>query len=219
MSAGPVHIVTVTREFGAGGGEFARGLGTRLAWPVLDHDIVHRVATRLRLDDAEVEPFDEHPPSLLARIASVLVVPQPELYEFPPPEGVPSHDAVAAAAARAIREAGAAPPLVVVGHGAQCIFAGRADALHVFLRAPVATRVRRIADRLHVPLEAAPTVVRHADHERGEFVRRYFHADWRDGALYDLQFNTGRVPVAEAVAMVERLVRAGGATAPGAPPA
>lgn len=208
MTAAPVRIVTVTRELGAGGSEFARVLGQHLGWPVLDHDIVHRVAERLRLDDDTVEHFDEHPPSLLARIAAVLVVPQPELFELLPVDTLPSHDRIARTATRCIRDAGAAPPLVVVGHGAACIFAGRTDALHVFLHGPFEARVRRIVERLGVPAAKAPAVVRRADHERQQYVQRYFHVDWRADALYDLRVGTGAVPVPELVAFVERLVRA-----------
>src|SRR5258708_816785 len=95
----PIRLITVSREFGAGGSELAREVGRLLDWPVLDHDIVHRVADRLRLDDGTVERFDEHPPSLLARIASVLIVLTPEMYSFAAPIDVPSHDAIAEAAA------------------------------------------------------------------------------------------------------------------------
>src|ERR1700754_5266430 len=113
-----IRLVTISREFGAGGSELAAALGTRLGWPVLDHDIVHRVAERLSVDDDMVERLDEHSPSLLARIADVLIVPQPEMFTFAPAD-VTSHDAIADAARAVIEEAVASPPLIVVGHGAQ----------------------------------------------------------------------------------------------------
>src|ERR1043166_3384123 len=106
-----IQLVTISREFGAGGSELAAALGTRLGWPVLDHDIVHRVAEELRLDDDTVERLDEHWPSLLARIANVLIVPQPEMFTFVPASDVTSHDAIAEAARTVIEEAAASPPL------------------------------------------------------------------------------------------------------------
>ena len=207
MSPHAIQLITVTREFGAGGSQFAGDLGARLGWPVLDHEIVHRIAAQVRVDDATVEHFDEHPPSLLARIANLLVIPQPELYEFPPPDGLPGHDQIAHVATRVIQKAGASPPLIVVGHGSQCIFAGRPDALHVFLYGPFEARVRRIVGRLGVDPGKAPAQVRRADIDRPAYVQRYFHTDWHDGALYDLQFNMRKLTVEDAVAAVERLVR------------
>src|SRR5258708_34049353 len=95
METTSIRLITVSREFGAGGSDLAHELGARLKWPVLDHDIVHRVAKRLRLDDGSVEPFDEHPPSLLARIATVRIVPLPGMKSFPPATCVPPHGAMA----------------------------------------------------------------------------------------------------------------------------
>lgn len=202
-----VQLITISREFGAGGSELAVLLGRRLGWPVLDEDIVHRVAERLRLDEQTVEKFDEHPPGLLARIATVLVVPQPDIYSFPADAELPSHDAIAAATHAVIESLGASPPLIVVGHGAQCIFCQRADALHVRVVAPLRDRLTRIMRRMEVDAAFGGMLMHRADKDRQAYVQRYFRRDWRSDQLYDLQINTGHVTVQEAARMVERLVR------------
>ncbi|MDB4873874.1 MAG: Cytidylate kinaselike family [Gemmatimonadetes bacterium] len=205
MQTTSIRLITVSREFGAGGSELAGDLASRLGWPVLDHDIVHRVAERLRLDDGTVEAFDEHTPSLLARIATVLIVPQPYMYSVPV-EDAPSHDAIAEATRRVITEAAASLPVIVVGHGAQCIFADRSDAMHIRVVAPLNARLQRIATRMNLDPSAAAALVRRADEDRQSYVQRYFHRDWRNPLLYDLQVNTGRVGVADAGAMVAEFV-------------
>jgi cytidylate kinase len=202
-----IRLITISREFGAGGSDLAAALGSRLGWPVLDHDIVHRVAEQLRIDDETVERLDEHWPSLLARIADVLIVPQPEMFTFTPTNDVTSHDAIADAARAAIEEAAAAPPLVVVGHGAQCILAGRPDALHVRVVAPHAARLRRVTQRLGIDQGFATTLIRQADHDRQTYVQRHFHRDWHSPLLYDLQVNSGRLSIDECAAFIADLVR------------
>ena len=206
MQTTSMRLITVSREFGAGGSDLARELGARLMWPVLDHEIVHRVAERLRLNDGTVEPFDEHPPSLLARIATVLIVPLPGMYSFPAANEVPTHDAIADATRRVIEDAAKSLPLIVVGHGAQCIFEDRTDTLSVRLVAPLQLRVSRIAARQRISHSVAAELVRRADEDRRAYIQRYFHSDWRNELLYDLQFNTGGIGISEAAAMVTRLV-------------
>ena len=206
MQTNPIRLITISREFGAGGSDLAQALGARLDWPVLDHDIVHKVAERLRLDDETVESFDEHMPSLLARIATVLIISVPGMYSLPPGEVVPSHDVIAAAARRVIEDAAKSLPLIVVGHGAQCIFADRDDTLIVRLVAPLDIRVARVAARSKLDQARALELVRRADDDRETYVQRYFHRDWRSELLYDLQINTGSIAIAEAVSMVTRLV-------------
>ena len=206
MHRSSVRLVTISREFGAGGSDLARALGERLGWPVLDHDIVHRVAARLKLDDQAVERFDEHAPSLLARIATVLIVPTPDLYSPPETLQVPSHDAIAGATRRVMEAAAATLPLIVVGHGAQSVFGGRPDALHVRVVAPLEDRAARVAARLGVDAAHAAALAQRADHDRQAYFQRYFHHDWRSAHLYDLQVNTGGVPIAAAVAIVAHLI-------------
>jgi len=208
MERQDTRLITVSREFGAGGSELAAELGRQLQWPVLDHDIVPRVADRLQLDHGTVERFDEHPPSLLARIATVLIVPQPDLYTFPTAAGLPSHDSIAVATRAVIEAAGVALPIIVVGHGAQCIFAGRPDALHVRLVAPFNARLTRVVHRLGVDPASAEALIRRADQDRQAYLQRYFHRDWRSELLYDLQINTGSLSIDEGVALVTRLVAA-----------
>jgi len=201
-----IRLITVSREFGAGGSDLACELGARLKWPVLDRDIVHRVAERLRMDDGSVEPFDEHPPSLLARIATVLIVPLPGMYSFPTAAEVPTHDAIADATRRVIEDAAKSLPLIVVGHGAQCIFEDRIDELSVRLVAPFQVRVSRVAARQKISHPSAAELVRRADGDRQAYIQRYFHRDWRSELLYDLQINTGTMGISEAATMVTRLV-------------
>lgn len=196
------RLITISREFGAGGSELAAALGSRLGWPVLDRDLVHRVAERLRVHHTTVEHLDEHPPSLAARIAAVLIIPQSEMISFPPATDVTTADHIADATRAVIAEAGASPPLVVVGHGAQCIFAGRDDVLHVRVIAPVKRRVERVMNRFGIDAVSATTILRRADADRQAYVQRHFHENWRNELLYDLLINTGRVSIDEAAAMI-----------------
>lgn len=207
MSDRAIQLITVSRELGAGGSELARQLGSRLEWPVLDHDIVHRVAQRLRLDDGIVEQLDEHPPSLLARIAAVLIIPYPDLYTLPPESGLPGPDDIAAASRTVIEEAATATPLIIVGHGAHCIFAKRSGTLHLRVAARIGDRVSRVMSRMAVDPAYASALVRRSDHDREAYVRRYFHRDLTNDLFYDLQINTSTISVEEAVELVSGLVQ------------
>jgi len=217
----PIRLITISREFGGGGSDLAAGLGARLGWPVLDRDLIRRVAERLRLDDSTVEHLDEHPPSLIARIATVLIIPQPDHLSFAPPTDLASADRIAEASRAVITKAAETPPLIVVGHGAQCIFAGRADAMHIRVVGPMESRLERAMRRLQVDGAHAATLLRRADDERRAYVQRYFHQDLRNELLYDMVINTGRLSIDEAAAVIAGIVhsREGSSAAPGERPA
>jgi hypothetical protein len=206
----PIDLITVSREFGAGGSDLARELGARLHWTVLDRDLVHHVASRLRLDPRHVEPLDERTSSWLTRlVASTLLMTPPELHVERDISPVVNPDAVAEAARAAILAAAQSTPLIVVGHGAQCLFHGRRGTLHVRLVAPLANRVDRICRRETCDRVAAVSVARRMDDARRGYVRRHYHADVRDPLLYDLQINTGTISIEDAAEAIAAMVRAG----------
>jgi CMP/dCMP kinase len=204
----PVDIITISREYGSGGSELARELGARLEWPVLDEALLHQVAERLRLDERTIEAMDEHPPSLLARIAAAMQVTPPELPVAPTDEGMLSPDAVADAARAIITEATATPPLVVVGHGSQCLLADRPGTLHLRLIAPIEVRLARVRARRACSPQEGVALARRIDAGRRDYVRRYYGRDLLDGLLYDLQINTGRMAISEAATLIVELVHA-----------
>jgi cytidylate kinase len=208
MATSPVDLITISREYGAGASDLAAMLSARLEWPVLDRDLVRQIAEQLQLDPRIVEGLDEYPPTFMARIAAGLLITPPETLVAVDASNVMSPDAVAEAARKAIEKAAQSPPLIVVGHGAQCIFRGRPRALHIRLLAPLDSRVSRVCAREPAdPPEAAPRA-RRVDHARAEYIRRYYQSDWRDGLLYDYQINTGRVSIEEAAEMIVRVVQA-----------
>ncbi len=54
-----MKAITITREYGAGGGEVARKLAETLGWEVLDRELLHQAAQIEHVLDAELERLDE----------------------------------------------------------------------------------------------------------------------------------------------------------------
>ena len=98
-------------------------------------------------------------------------------------------------------------PLIVVGHGGNCLFRGRSDVLRVRVTAPFDVRVRRVAQRTGVATAQAAADVRRKDADRQQYLQRYYHSSLNDPCEYDLQINTGAVPLDAAARMVVALLR------------
>src|SRR5437763_12957746 len=63
-----MRAVTISREYGSGGGEVARRLADRLGWHLVDHEVVMDVARALSVSEAEAEAHDEHADRMASRI-------------------------------------------------------------------------------------------------------------------------------------------------------
>lgn len=202
-----VEIVTVARQFGSGGSELARAIGARMWWPVLEEDeVVRRVASRLGAPEADVAATDEHVETLAERMGASLAGAFPEVV-LPPDRPTVDVERVAAAAFDVLRQAAAAPPIVMVGHGGMCLFAGRVDALHLRVVARREHRVASVARRLGISDEAADEEVRSRDADRAAWVSLHFDVEWDDPTLYSLTVNSERIGPDAGAALVETLLR------------
>src|SRR2546425_11512120 len=80
----PPPVITVTRQYAAGGSDVARLVAAALDWTVIDNQFVDEVARRAGLAPEEVAERDERAPGLLERLARTLAVGSPGLFMTSP---------------------------------------------------------------------------------------------------------------------------------------
>src|SRR5437588_11907256 len=74
-----MSAVTISREYGSGGGEIATRLAKRLEWQLIDHEIVERVANEMGTSIQEAEARDERTEGMLERALNSMVYLNPGL--------------------------------------------------------------------------------------------------------------------------------------------
>src|SRR5258706_9721599 len=149
-------VITIGRQFGAGGRTVGEMLAKRLKVDVLDSQLIDEVAHRLQLPKEEVEAEDEQPGSLLHRLLMALgsasgepMIP-PETAAWNPPNVDPVFDArraVLEITQHVIQEAARSGNVIIVGRGGAYILRGFKGALHLFLRADEKVRGKTVMAR------------------------------------------------------------------------
>jgi len=200
-----IDLITIARQFGAGGSELARELGQAIGWPVLDRDIIHAAAAQLHTDAASMEHLDESVQTTLQTVLQGFAHTVPEVSIEPAYEVDP--DELARATHRILATAAEKPPLIVVGHGVQCLFSKRPGTLHVRVVAPVAVRAGAIASRMNLDEVGARAETEKRDKDRARYLRHHFACDNNDPILYSVQFNTSQLSVPNIVRAIAELVR------------
>src|SRR5437660_7913966 len=123
-----MNVITVTREYGAGGYEAARRLAEALGWELLDRELLHRAAAVEHLPDEELERLDEKAITLADR------------FRLHPP-----HQRYIHGLKEAARQAAAKGNVVLVGRGTGHLLADVPDVFHLRLTASLDWRARRMA--------------------------------------------------------------------------
>jgi cytidylate kinase len=194
-----MNVITVTRDYGAGGYEVARRLAEILGWELLDRELLHQAAAVEHLPDAELERLDEKAITLADR------------FRLHPP-----HEHYIHGLREAARQAAARGNVVLVGRGTGQLLADMPNVLHLRLTAPRDWRARRMAQKEGWTQEQALARCTAEDRNRDRFTRYFFGAAPFEAASYHFVFNTGRVPLEHVAVCTAALVRDQPAALPGA---
>ena len=180
------QVITISREYGAGGESLGERLAARLDWQLLDRALVEQVAAAAHVDPELVTRFDERCDSWLHSLAKrVFSYGASEGVNEPP--DVVDAESLASRSRRVIEQAASLGRCVIVGRGAQCALAGRQDVLHVFVFAPEEERLHRARERGHRGELSGLMAI---DRDRSEFLRAVYGRDWRDPKLYHLMLSS-----------------------------
>jgi CMP/dCMP kinase len=204
-------LITISRQYGAGGSEVARRVAAELGWRVVDNEVVESVAARAGVPPAQVAEREERVPSFVERLARTLAASTPELFPATDPGGtlpkLQEADLVRITES-VVSEAAAKGRLVLVGRAAPAVLAQERDSLHVKLVAPRPYRIRAAADRLAVDVQQAAAIVDESDSTRARYHREYYRRDWNDPLLYHMVLNSEALGLDGATALIVARARA-----------
>ncbi len=184
------RVLTVSREFGSGGGRIARTVADWLGWKLLDSALIEAIARAANVDPNVVSHFDEHVESWLARMnrqamrgaaLAAGVVPD-EASCFDP-------DLMAELTRQIVEQAHADGNCVIVGRGAQFILQRKPDVFHVHVYAPYQERVQRLRTRLERGANIEERI-RSVDAERARYLELRFGEAWQNPHFYHLMISS-----------------------------
>jgi cytidylate kinase len=194
------RVVTLEREYGAGGGVVARRLAERLGWRLYDQQLTAEIARRADVHPEAVRRCDEHCDPLFYRLAKVFWRGSYERTMPWPHDRAFDTDTLVRLSHQVIEDVAREGKCVIVGRGSPYILRDRADVFSVFLFAPLEEKIARIAHQQNISEQKAQELVEGIDAERVTFIKHYFNMQWPTRWLYDLMVNTA--PGTEAAAEV-----------------
>lgn len=201
-------FVTVSRETGAGGSDFAERLTARLnqvypddGWRCYDRDLCEHIASDLNVSRRLVETLEESCHSWLDDFWAGLGY----AHQDEPPTEALIYRKVAAMI-RALARAGRS---VIVGRGSVYVTDGMPGGVHVRLIAPLAHRIDRFAVANGLTTRQAASRIRELDRNREVFYRRYWPGRRLGPESFHLTINTAAVPEDRLADCVLPLLREG----------
>lgn len=171
-------MVTISRLHGAGGDDVAASLGKLLGWQVFDREVVDYIAMTARVRERIVATFDERKKSEIETWMQTLLDHSAL--------GVDKYFQHLVNVLVAIAEHGQA---IIIGRGGNFVVQ-KNRSCRVLITAPLPLRIERITNKHHILKQDAKKIIEQVDSARVAYIKRYFHQDPNNTALYDLILNS-----------------------------
>ena len=182
-------VITVEREYGAGGSIVAAELAKRKGWQLIDKQLTCDIAKLAAVEERVVRRHEERCDPLIHRLGKVF---WRGSYERALPIGddkIFDADMMVSLAQRVIEKRGEEGNCVIVGRGAPWFLRNRKDTFRVFVYGSRDEKIRRLI-KLKMHEKEAAEMVDTIDRERSAFIRKYFNAEWPCRRLYHLMLNS-----------------------------
>lgn len=188
-------IITISRQFGAGGRELGKKLAGQLNIPYYDKELLSKAAKDSGLTQEFIEHYDEkHTSSLLYNLA---MTPHLMLDNL----GTSWEDMAVKATKEAILSA-AENSCVIVGRNADFILRNETGLFRIFITANEEQRIAHIVARDKVSAEEAEKKMYRMGKARAENYNYYTNQNWGQAGNYDLCLNLSKISLEKAIRLI-----------------
>lgn len=193
------QIITIGRQFGAGGRSIGKELARQLGIGFYDKELIVEAAQASGLSHRLLDNLDEqHAGSLLYSL--VMNAQGRNLFGGGKPLELLAYEAQIASV-KNVAEQG---PCVIVGRAADCILRGSYEIVSVFVTAPLPDRIAHVSNRDGISEEEAAKKIARLDKARASFYNSFSDQKWGEAGSYDLCINAGRVGENAAVDLIRQ---------------
>jgi cytidylate kinase len=192
-----VRLITVEREYGSGGAEFARSLADHLGWTLLDRCLVEEVAAEAGVSTRLAEECDEQLDPWYHRVSKVFW--QGSMERMPGSDiDQSAFDAERMAHLQRERVTRAAEEghCVIIGRGAASILTTFPGAFHVYVFASMKRKVKWYQEQFPDKAANAEEEILAIDRRRAAYIRQFYNHDWADRRLYHMMVDACMGPEA-----------------------
>jgi cytidylate kinase len=182
-----IRVITISRESGSGGTVLAEKLARELAFDLFHREVIQEMAESANISTRIIESLDEKRLSMLDDSIAAIIR---DRHLWP--------DQFLKHLMKVVGTIGKHGRAVIVGRGAHFILP-HDENLRVRVIAPLAMRIRNVAQKLDISESEAQKMILKKDSNRRSFSRKYFYADVTDPLNYDLVINTAWLSIDAAV--------------------
>jgi hypothetical protein len=185
-----VRVITVEREYGSQGAEFAHGLASRLGWKLIDRCLIEEIAQKAQVPNRLAENCDERLDPWYYKLGKSFWHGSVDRLPALPTSEVFDSERMVILVRDYLKNAAAEGQCVIVGRGAACALSVVPGVFNIFVYASRTRTIRWFQEHFPEHSGDARRELAATDARRENYVRRYYDQDWTDRRLYHMMLNS-----------------------------
>jgi cytidylate kinase len=185
-----IQVITVEREYGTQGAEYARRMAEHLGWELIDQSLVDEVAKRANVPAPVAQKRDEQLDPWYNKVGRAFWHGSNERASTMLEQEIFDATRMTGLIQQVMEEKARAGKCVIVGRGAACALHGIPGCFHVFVYASMARKIRWFEQAFPAKAHFAERELLATDRRRAEYVEHFYHNVWNDYRLYHLMLNS-----------------------------
>jgi len=199
-------VITISRQYGAGGKTLGKMIASALDYTFADSDIIQQIAKEANVSPHWVESFEKEAGTKLSRVISSMVSQRWVDRILKDERGYLDERIYLDYLVLIVAKMADEGDVVMLGRGSQYILNDHPDAFHVLLIDELEHRIKFIVDRYNVSEKQATRIVNNEDKRRLSLYRRLGKEDYDNPGLYHLVLNMNRFSLEQASTLICRMV-------------
>jgi hypothetical protein len=190
MASTPIRVITVEREYGSRGGEFAHDLAKHLGWRLLDAELPCAAARAAGVSAELAKKYDERLDPWYYRYGKAFWHDSGYSMSGISEDQVFDSERMLCLIKKEILKAAGEGNCVLVGRGSACALANQPGCFHVFVYATAAAKREWFIRSFPEKADQADQILVASDKRRAAVIRKAYQQEWCARGLYHLLLNS-----------------------------
>jgi hypothetical protein len=190
MRHSPINVITVEREYGSGGGEFAHQLALRLGWKRLDSELVSAAARAAGVTPELAAKFDERLDPWYYRYGKVFWHDSSYSMTGIGDDQVFDSERMLSLLKKEIERAAEKGNCVLVGRGSACALSCHPGCFHIFVYSTAKNKREWFMNAFPKQAHQADQMIAAFDKRRAAVIRKFYSQEWCARGVYHMLLNS-----------------------------
>ncbi len=200
-------VITISRQFGAGGRTLGAMVAEKLNYQFLDDDVLQELSKRTRATKESVADMENIAGGLFSKVISTILSKNYMERIIGVNSGYLDEDIYVETLKAVITDLAQKDNVVLLGRGSQYILAGHENALHFLLIADKAQRIRFMQRHYRISDKQALHAVQAGEKRRNNVYKKLGATSYDDPSVYHMVLNMSRLTLEEALTQIVTLVK------------